>query len=330
MPPKRTTIKDVAREANVSIATVSRVLNGETTVNSAMAEQVHIAAANVGYRPNVAARSLASGEFRTIGIVVPDLGNQYFHDVLKATVSAARTDGFRIVIMDSLGDPDEEYEACRQQTPNVDGLILLSPRMSAEQLQQLSDSQIPVVLINRIEADSKLPTVVADNRTAIKDICRHLHERGHRRIVHLAGSPLAWQARERADALAECSERMGFELFTIPAGGGTPGGYTAADEALAHNPTAVVAFNDLTAFGFITRLRELNVAVPGDVAVTGFDDIDVARFGSPPLTTAVSPKAQLGRKAWDTMRDALDGKTMIHPLVIPAPVTLRRSTGASS
>lgn len=324
----RVTIHDVAREAQVSIATVSRVLNGGRTVNQDMAEKVREVAARVGYLPNAAARGLVSGQFRTIGVVVPDLANQYFPEVLRAVVSSAKTDAYRVVVIDSMGEPDEEYEACRQQLPNVDGLVLLSPRMSDAHLSQLVDTKIPIVMVNRVVDSLALPTITADNRTAIHEICRHLHSHGHRAIIHVSSTTLTWQSRERELAMQESADSLGFELISMRTKQGIAGGHDAVDGILRHKVSAVVAFNDLMAFGVVSRLTELGIRVPEEMSVAGFDDIDVARFSNPTLTTALSPKDKLGRRAWEAMRTVLAGDEAKAVPPVSAPVIIRASTGS--
>ncbi|QZY50916.1 LacI family DNA-binding transcriptional regulator [Leucobacter tenebrionis] len=317
----------MAREASVSIATVSRVLSGEKTVNPEMAVRVREAAEKVGYRPNSAARGLVSGTFRTIGVTVPDLGNQYFQEVLRAAVLAAKGDGYRIVVMDSMGDADEEHEACLQQVPNVDGLILISPRMTVSQLEGLVETGVPLVMVNRVEPGFDIPTVTSDNHTAIGELCRHLFSYGHRNMVFINNSYPSWQARAREAAMVENAARLGFSLEILRAEPSIEGGYLAADEAVYLSPTAVLAFNDLMAYGVLTRFSELGVGVPERVSVTGFDDIEIARHSVPPLTTVLSPKAQLGRLAWRAMRASLSDKGNAEVAPVAAPVILRRSTG---
>lgn len=327
-PTGRITIHDVAREANVSIATVSRVLNGGGTVNKAMVDQVEKAAARLGYRPNAAAQGLASGAFRTIGVVVSDLGNPYFNDILTAAMAAAATDGYRMVVCDSRGEPAEELSICRQQLPNVDGIILMSPRMPIADVRELAAEAKPVVLINRFEEGLDLPTVLADNYSATLELCKHLASLGHRKVVYLAGSPDAWQNRERWRGIQAASQ-VGIEAQLVQAGATISAGYDATDAALDHEPTAILTFNDLCAFGVVTRLRELGLGVPEDISVTGFDDIEIAGHVRPPLTTAVSPKSQLGRRAWQLMRAALRDKRLPTQEPIPSQVVIRQSTGAA-
>jgi LacI family transcriptional regulator, repressor for deo operon, udp, cdd, tsx, nupC, and nupG len=325
----RVTIHDVAREAAVSIATVSRVLNGGNTVNEAMAEKVRTAAERLGFRPNSAAQGLRSGAYRTIGVVVPDLGNPYFNDILKSAVAAASSDGYRMIVSDSGGDPTEELTACRQQLSNVDGLLLLSPRMPADDLRSLAAQHVPVVIVNRQDETVDLPMTAADNYTATLELCQHLAGLGHRRVVYISGSPQAWQNNERWRGIRAAST-FGIQADRVPGDATIEAGYNATDEALDHDPTAILAFNDLAAFGVITRLHELGRRVPEDMSVTGFDDIEIARHVRPPLTTAVSPKAQLGQRSWLMLRAALRGKEVPRYDPIPSQVVIRQSTGRAA
>lgn len=325
-PIKKITIDDVAREAGVSIATVSRVLNRGETVNQAMVDAVRAAADKLGYRPNAAAQGLASGAYRTIGVVVPDLGNPYFTDILHAIVAQGAQDGYRIIVSDSGGDVGEEYDACLQFMSNVDGLMLISPRMPAERLKALSERNLPMVLVNRLEPSVGAAAVLADTRTATYELCRHLAELGHRRVVYVSGSPLAWQNRERLRGMQDASE-FGFEVVTVEGQATIEGGYRATPAALEHAPTAIMAYNDLAAFGIITHLRELGLKVPSDISVTGFDDIEIAQYIRPALTTAISSKTQLGEYAWQALQAGLRGEQVSASSLISSPVVVRESTG---
>ncbi len=319
-------IHDVASAAGVSISTVSRVLNGNDSVNPEMAAAVWAAADQLGYRPNALAQGLASGAYRTVGVVVPDLGNPYFTDILDAVVSAASAAGHRIVVSDTRGDPAEELNACLQYGRFVDGLIVVSSRLTDSALATLATSDLKMVLVNRHEPALDVPTVLAETRQAMTDICQHLAALGHRRVVYLAGAMDSWQNRERLGAVRDAGT-LGLEVIVVPAGASIRSGYDAAPAALESRPTAIMAFNDLAAIGALTRLRELGVQVPEDISVTGFDDIEMANYVRPALTTAVSPKTQLGAAAWQALQDALTGRTSTQPIRLASPIVVRDSTG---
>ncbi|GAA1862685.1 hypothetical protein GCM10009836_48740 [Pseudonocardia ailaonensis] len=307
-PPasRKATIRTVAAAAGVSTATVSRVMSGVSTVSPALAQRVREVAEQLSYRPSEAARGLALGGLRNIGVLMPDLGNAYFHDVVKGMHRAAADTGFRLLIADHAGDPANEFATAWDLMGHVDGLALLSSRLDLPRLRDLARQTVPVVLVNRVEPGVDLPMVGVDSFTATLEICAHLAGLGHRRVVYVSGSELAWQDRERWRAVRTSGRVLGIDAARVEAEGTLETGYAAVDAALAHEPTALVCFNDLAAIGVISRLRELGLDVPGDISVTGFDDIAIGSHVSPTLTTASSPRDALGRQAWQLLQEALE------------------------
>jgi len=326
----RVTIQHVADAAGVSIATVSRVLNGDQRVSPELADKVKDVATRLGYRPFGAARDLASGNHRSIGVIVPDLGNPYFHDVIKAANVGASRDGYRMVISDSGDDAEVELSIAQERLSQVDGLLILSSRIDTAGLRALSRQPTPIVLVNRVEPGIDLPMVAVDNFTAMLDLCGSLAALGHRRVVYIAGSESAWQNRERWRAIQQ-ARILGLEATMLPAATSSiEGGYAATDAALESAPTAIIAFNDLVACGVLGRLRERGIRVPDDMSVTGFDDIVFAQHTLPPLTTAVSPRAELGAKAWEILRARLAGVEPDLPPLLAATLVVRDSTGPAA
>ena len=324
--PRRATISTVAKAAGVSIATVSRVMSGSPSVTPDLAARVHKVAEELSYRPSTAARGLVLGSLRNVGVILPDLANAYFFDVVKQMHHGATADGYRMLVADYSGKAADEFATALDLLGQVDGLVLLSSRIPSSGLRELSKQSTPVLLVNRMELGVDLPMVAVDNFTPMMELCGHLAKLGHRRIVYLAGSDLAWQNRERWRAI-EMAKVLGIEATSVSADGTIEGSYAAVEEALTHNPTALVCFNDLSALGAISRLRDLGLRVPEDISVTGFDDITLARHIAPRLTTVVSPKSELGDQAWSMMRAALADEAPSSPPLIPAEVVIRDSTG---
>lgn len=323
----RATVSTVAAAAGVSTATVSRVMSGVSTVNPELAERVRRAAEEMGYHPNAAARVLTSGKHRNIAVVIPDAANPYFLEVIKSVLLSASADGYRTLVADSLGDPDEELSIARSLVGTVDGLILLSSRIPVEGLRELGRVGVPTVLVNRVELGVEIPMVAVDNFGAMLGLCGHLVDLGHRRVAYLGGSPLAWQSQERWRAVRQASV-LGLEAVQIEGDGSIEAGRDAAEKALAHDVTALVCFNDLAAIGAMSLLREHGLRVPDDISVTGFDDIALARYGGTRLTTVRSPRAELGTHAWALLERALSGAPA--QLVVPpleAEIVLGDSTG---
>lgn len=323
----RVTIDQVAKEAGVSTATVSRVLAGIGSVNATMAAEVKRVATTLGYRPFGAARDLASGHHRSIGVVVPDLANPYFYDIIQSAQTAAARDGYRMLIADSGGDPATELSMCEDLLSQAGGLIVQSSRMDVTALKSLAAHNSPVVLINRVEYGVDLPHVGVDNFSAMLEICHHLSSLGHRKAVYLAGPASSWQNQERWRAIQQ-ARMMGLEATAITAEPTIEGGYAATDAALVEHPTAIIAFNDLVASGVLARLRELGVEVPKNMSVTGFDDIVFAKFTQPALTTAVTPRAVLGEQAWKILRARLNGHAIPEVPLVKAEVLIRDSSAA--
>ncbi|EON34815.1 LacI family transcriptional regulator [Gordonia terrae C-6] len=326
-PRSRPTIATVAEAAGVSIATVSRVMSGSSKVKQELADRVHEAADQLAYRPSRAARGLALGSLRNIGVILPDLTNAYFFDVVNEMHRGAAENGYRMLVADSNGDPDEELNTALDLLGQVDGLVLLSSRIPTAGLKQLARREAPVVLVNRIELGVDLPMVAADNFSPMMQLCSHLAQLGHTRAVYLGGSEFAWQNRERWRAV-QSSAGFGLQVTHVSADGTVEGAHAAVPEALEHDPTALICFNDLSAIGAISALRDAGLSVPEDISVTGFDDIVLARHIAPALTTVTSPKVQLGRRAWDLMRVMLDtDERPESPEPLSAEVVLRASTG---
>lgn len=305
------TIADVAAAAGVSRATVSRVMNGRATVDPDISARVRQAAADLSYRPSNVARSLSLGRTNTVALVVPDLGNPVFQQILRGVTSAAAPSGYRVLVADTAEDPTEEAAIALEARLRCDALVLVSPRMPAAELALLVPEVSPVVLVNREVAhgpdDPAVPSLVVDYADAARQVLEHLVALGHRRVVYLAGPPgSASDALRRAGLRGVLDRRADVELVELPAGPDIAAGHAAVDEVLTARPTAVVAFNDLVAFGLLAGLNEAGVAVPKDMSVVGFDDIDLARFATPALTTVAVPQAELGRHAWKELSALID------------------------
>lgn len=300
-------------------------MRNNPTVNPEMAERVREAAAALGYRPSVSAKSLASGKTETVGVLTPNLANPYFGDVIKAITLEASDQAYRIVISDSLEDPDREVDIAHSLQRDCDGVILLSPRMKTSSLRELSRNGRPLVVVNRVEPGIGIPSIAVDNYTAMMALMAHLLKLGHQRIVYLAGPPRAWQEQERLRAVRQ-STAFGGHIDIVEAGGTSDAGYHAIPDALSFQPTAIACFNDLVAFGALARLSEEGLTVPGDISLTGFDDISFAKYADPALTTASSPQAELGSLAWRLMSQVLDEGEAPSPKPLEAPVVIRAST----
>jgi LacI family repressor for deo operon, udp, cdd, tsx, nupC, and nupG len=320
----RATIQEVAARAGVSIATVSRVMSGSTKVREELAARVRAAADEFGYRPSFAARSLATGATQMVGMVVPNLANPYFYEVIKSINLAAVEAGYQIAVGDANEDAEQELELCRSFMDKLDGLLLMSPRMSTRAMRTLTRETPNLVLLNRVVPEVGAPTVAIDSHGSMLELCGHLLSLGHRRVVYLAGPADSWSNVERWRAVRN-ARAFGLEAEEVPAGGTIEAGYRTVEQALEQNATAIICHNDLVAFGALSRLQELGVRVPADVSLTGFDDIPFASYASPALTT-VRSHGDLGAEGWRVMRQVMRTEPPDEMTLLPAGLVVRAST----
>ena len=303
------TIKDVARAAKVSVATVSRALNGHDNVTEAARNNVLKVAAELRYSPHAAARSLSSRRTHTIGVVLPDLHGEFFSELVRGIDQVAREHGKYLLVSSYHGHPEEQGAALRAMRGRVDGLLVMSPYVnhSGFVTENLTPS-LPVVLINTHLPSADLVSLSIDNYGGAMQMVRHLIECGHRRIAFIAGPDDNFDARERLrgyrDALvADLPEAQEWVL----AGDFSEASGHAAAVTIAANserPDAVFAANDMMALGCLFGLNQAGIDVPGDIALVGFDDIPLARYVHPPLTTMRVNIAELGARAMRALLDS--------------------------
>ena len=329
-PAKGVTIADVAARAGVSLSTVSRALNGNPTVDPTLADRVRAAAASLDYRASPLARSLVLGRTQTVAVVVPDLGNPTFQEVLRGLSRAAAADDYHVLIADSAESVEEERLLAVETRRRTDGVILCAPRMPQDELETLVAGLAPVVLVNR-QAGAEVPSVRADYRAALGDELAHLYGLGHRRLVYLAGIARSVANAARLRAIDEFRTTHPDVVVTeLPGGVDFEAGAEAATAVLASGATAALAFNDLVAMGLQSAVQASGCRVPADLSIVGFDDIPFARHTTPPLTTAAVPAAELGAQAWRRLHDALDGGAPREPLVLRPDLVVRGSSGPAS
>lgn len=323
-----TTIRDVARAAGVSPATVSRALSSPDLVHPDTRARVETEARRLGYQPNRAAQGLITGRTGTIGLIVPDLSNPFFAGVVKGIQGAARARDYSVFIADTDEEPAVETEVVRALSKQVDGIVLASPRMSDEELSTLGLST-PVVLMNRRVGD--LPSIVADNADAMRQALSHLSALGHHRVAYVAGPRTSWSNSERTKGLSEAAAEFSTDLVDV---GNFPpqfvGGVAAADIVLASRATAVVAYNDLIAVGLLNRLGTRGIAVPDRISVVGCDDIPMSGMTHPALTTVAIPQHQAGRASISLLMSLLtDGSVQTRQRELPTQLIVRATTGVA-
>jgi LacI family transcriptional regulator len=320
-----TSIRDVARRANVSLATVSRAFAEPGLVRAETLERVLAVAEELHYRPSRAARSLTTGKTGNIGLVVPDLGNPFFSAILKGGQARAREADYSVFLADSEENSRLELELVRAMAPQVDGVIICSSRLSEAQLQQLHRETTLVLLNRRVHGVS---AVLLDSAGGMRQAIEHLVALGHLRIGFIGGPADSWSNRERRRGLR--AEARARSLDIVEFGPFAPhfeGGQHAADLAVAAEVTAVVAFNDLMALGVLSRLADRGIGVPDDISVVGFDNIPMAGMATPHLTTVALPLEQSGRVAIELLLEQLaQPGSGTHEQGLAAQLIVRAST----
>lgn len=325
------TIRDVAARAGVSVATVSRVFNSASVVRGDTAQRVLEAAEALHYVPHVGARSLSTRRTSTIGVLLPDLHGEFFSEVIRGIDSAARRSGFHLLVSGSHSDWTEMSAVLGATRGRVDGIIVMSPDRDTETLQGHLPRGVPAVVLNCPYGTG--PSISVDNQGGSRAMVGHLSSLGHRRIAFIRGPERNADAWERLQGYRLEMNRISVRDTSFELAGDftEDGGYAAARRALEIDPrpTAIFAANDAMAVGVLGAAREMGLEVPDDLAVVGFDDIPIARFVAPPLTTVGVEIAQFGRRAFELLQDVISGDgTDGRRETIPTRLVIRESCGA--
>ncbi|MCG7593246.1 LacI family DNA-binding transcriptional regulator [Mycobacterium sp. PSTR-4-N] len=336
--PRRVTIDDVARLAEVHKATVSRALNAQTRgqVNAETLKRVTRAARQLGYVPNAMARGLRISRSMTIGVIIPDLMNPIFPPMIRGMERVLQAQGYTVLIANTDSHDDVEssvFDSLLQR--RVDGFILATGRLDDQPVvEEAAAADVPVVLVNRGSGLGGYPLVSADNAAGIDLAVAHLVDLGHRHIVHAAGPANFSTTRSRAEAFEVAATRAGVAHDTVYAAAlSIDAGVEVADQLLKRAtpfPTALVAGNDLVALGLIRRLRAEGLACPDDVSVVGFNDMPFAEDFWPPLTTVHTPLWEIGAEAARLLLRGIDtGEQDAVTLTLPVSLMVRGSTAAA-
>ncbi len=331
------TIRDVARVAGVSIATVSRVFNNHTLVNPETAGRVLEVASQLEYWPNGAAQSLTTRRTHTLGVMLPELFGEFYSEVIRGIDRQSRLHEYQILLSSSHSNGEEVLIAGRAMLGRIDGLIMMAPDEASIETVERVRRRVPVVLLNpRIEVEGCC-SVAFENFSGARAAVAHLIGLGHRDIAMICGPEGNVDAEERLRGFRRALTDAGLnpdEAMVVPGDFRESTGYEAGAAILCRRPrpTAVFAANDGMAVGLLAALRAAGRRVPRDIAVVGFDDIAISAYLNPPLTTVSVDACGLGQRAVDLMMGAMEAGAAGGSLrqLLPALLTVRASCGADS
>ena len=301
------TIKDVARKAEVSVATVSRVFSGANAVREETSRRIRDVAAQLRYTPHVGARSLTTSKTHTLGVLLPDLYGEFFSEIIRGIDVATRRSGYHLLVSSSHSDAKEVESAMRSMRGRVDGMIIMSPDIDAKPLVDTLPEGQPVVLLNSAIRQKGIASVRTANKRGATEMVRHLIGHGFKRIAIIAGADRNIDGAQRRSGYRAALSEAGIALdpqLEVQGDFTEDSGYEATRKLLANKssrPRAIFAANDAMAIGALSALREAGAGVPDEIAVAGFDDIPIARHMSPPLSSVHVPIADLGERATEIL-----------------------------
>ncbi len=303
----RPTLADVATLAGVSAATVSRALSRGDSVRSDTRQRVLTAIEALDYRPNRAARGLSTGRSGALGILVPDIANPFFAELIRSAQAGARAREKVLLIADTEQSPGEELDLLESLAGQVDGIIMCSPGFGPKPPRpHLAD--VPMVFVNR-RVDG-VPAVVIDQGAIVRMSVAHLRDLGHKRLAFMAGPDRLWSSQQRLDAVRALEGVVGLEIVVLgPFEATFEGGSNAAEPLMASGVTGVIAFNDVMALGLMARLTSTGVGVPAEMSVVGSDDVPLAGMWTPTLTTVAAPVRAAGGSAVDLLSALIEAGT---------------------
>ncbi len=301
---KRVSIKDIAELAGVSHSTVSRALHGRGRMSEETRSRILALASDVGYTPDALARSLVSGDTHTVGVVVTSIADPFVVQIVEGIEDVAQKAGYSVLLSASDNDPEREIsvvETFRER--RVDAVIVTSSRVGALYADILEDFGAPIVLINNMQEGKYLYSVSADDVGGAKLAVEHLLAMGHRRIGYIGSKDRPTSSQRRWNGYCQAFEALYIpnpELRVEPEGEtDLVVGRKGLIELMDHDLSAIFTYNDMTAFGVMLAARDLEIELPRHISLVGFDDIQIAEFVTPTLTTIHQPRKEMGRAAME-------------------------------
>lgn len=326
-------IKEVAHRAAVSTATVSRTLNGSNLVKSRTAEKVWCVIRELGYYPSSQARALVSGRSHLLGLIISDIVNPFFPELVKSFEFAAIHHGYDVIVANTDYSPDRMGICVRRMIERqVDGVAIITSEIEPHLLDELARRKLPIVFLDVGKVKPLMSNIRVDYAKGIREAVQHIISLGHRRIGFISGPHTLKSARVRRSAFLKCISECGFkdhQRIVVEGNHKVEGGDTAMTQllSLSDSPTAVLASNDLTAIGAMRAIHRAGLRVPDDISLVGFDDIELTQCTQPPLTTIRLSRSELGQKAFDALHLNLEGHARNgEEIKVNTSLVLRRST----
>jgi len=337
------TIKDIAREANVSHSTVSRALHGSALISTATSERIRQAALELGYLPSAAARTLKTNRSQALGVIIRNVDDPFFGEILQGIEEVAQAKGYSLFMAASQPGTERDQALVQAMVERrVDGIIICSTPVSPDQSRQLFQFGVPIVVVNNQAAEEYRYSIYHDDIDGSRQVTRHLICLGHRKIAYLGN---AASGRSTIERLAGFREELQAARISLPSeyiyqipGGGPMEGLAGIDHflRLPQPPTALFCYNDMMAIGVLKGMHQAGLRVPEDMSVAGFDNILFSAYTNPPLTTFDQPKHFIGAEAARLVLGLLnsepDGKASGEPEIrrLPGHLLVRNSTACPS
>jgi DNA-binding LacI/PurR family transcriptional regulator len=336
MPRDTVKLEEVARRARVSGSTVSRVLNNLSVVKNSTRMRVLKAVEELGYQPNLHARSLAGGSSRTIGVIVSNMENPFFFDIYKTVESGARASGYEVVIANTNYSSEQLVKSIRLMIGRrVSGLAIIVSEMDAALTESLSKGPIPVVFYDVGKPSQRITNIRVNYERGVRTLVEYLCSLGHRSFGFVSHHAALDPINIRLQTVLEVTKALapGMTVYSASREDDLEGGRLAVRDLLAlkFDPTAIICVNDIMAVGALRELREEGYDVPGDISVCGFDNITLSEFCYPPLTTVHIPRDRIGQIVCDCLLPGRSAASFEGSEIILDPqLVVRESTGLVS
>jgi len=325
------TISDIAKKANVSTATVSRVLNNKSDVSDKTRKKIKKIIEEMDYNPSIIARGLSLNKTHTIGLIIPNITNPYFPEIAKAIESKAEKEGYSVILYNTDNDYEKEMKILKiMQQKQVDGLIVSLTEKTKDYINKLFSKDFPIVQIDRKVIGLKCPSVITDNFLSGYKATKYLIDHSHTKIAHIVGLPDIQNSIDRLNGYKQALEDHNIELndkYIVQGDQTIESGYEEGKKLLQlkSTPTAIFSANDLMVIGVYNAAKELSINIPSDISIIGHDNINISSIVNPTITTIDQPKYKMGEKATELLIDQLNGKNNISNKVYVSKLIERES-----